>query len=324
MRTNRKKSMSQMNVTSLFPQSFLKESSLHHTLGEEFALGENGVMVFHWADFHETCDSVKTALENEPELMQDFQRREAGIAQLTTIPVWIKTRDKVHQTHMHELYEKHIFNRTGLIGGIDSYGPIEISFISGTGPFKTMAISECFNKTIYRDFILINIIRGKLPRRDFRVRVKSKVLFEYGEEFSRAQLVNLDQLTTNGLLFSVDSDLFHKEMAASPEFRIIIDTGSLAGAMGKNLDELKEHFSQFAFNLMYSSNKADSVTCQMNDMSVQSSFDFFKNKKVFLFVPYSKIKCEKDSHVQKIQEFMSYTKELVRDHYKNPFRKQSA
>jgi hypothetical protein len=324
MRNNRKKSMSQINVTSLFPQSFLKDSSLHHTLGEEFALGENGVMVFHWADFHETCDSVKSALENEPELMADFQRREAGIAQLTSIPVWIKTRDKVHQTHMHELYEKHIFNRTALLGGVDSYGPIELSFISGTGPFKTMAISECFNKTIYRDFILINIIRGKLPRRDFRVRVKSKVLFEYGEEFSRAQLVNLDQLTTSGLLFSVDSDLFHKEMVSSKEFRIILDTVSLAGALGKNLDELKTHFSKFAFNLMYSSNKADSVSCLMTDMSVQSSFDFFKNKRVYLFVPYSKIQGETDFQVRNIQEFMSYTKELVRDHYKNPFKTKSA
>lgn len=316
--------MSQVNVTSLFPQSFLQESSLHHTLGEEFALCENGVMVFHWADFHETCDAVKTALENEPELLEDFHRREAGIAQLTTIPVWIKTREKVHQTHMHELYEKHIFNRTGLLGGVDSYGPIEISFISGTGPFKTMSISECFNKTIYRDFILINIIRGKLPRRDFRVRVKSKVLFEYGEEFGRAQLVNLDQLTSNGLLFSVDADLFQKEMVSSQKFRIIMDTGSLAGALGKTLEELKAHFSQFAFNLMYSSSKADSVQCRLTDISVQSSFDFFKNKRVYLFVPYSKIESEKDSHVRNIQDFIGYTRELVRNHYKNPFKTKSA
>ena len=64
--------MSQINVASLFSQSFLKESSLHQTLGEEFALGENGVIVFHWADFHETCDSVKLALENEPELLEKF------------------------------------------------------------------------------------------------------------------------------------------------------------------------------------------------------------------------------------------------------------
>lgn len=316
--------MSQTNVTSFFPQSFMKDNALHHTLGEEFTLGENGLMVFHWADFHETCDSVKSALESEPELMEDFQRREAGIAQLTAIPVWIKTRDKVHQTHMHELYEKHIFNRTGLLGGVDSYGPIEISFISGTGPFKTMAISECFNKTIYRDFILINIIRGKLPRRDFRVRVKSKVLFEYGEEFGSAQLVSLDQLTTSGLLFSVDAELFQKEMVTSPQFRIILDTTSLAGALGKNLDEIKTHFSQFAFNLMYSSNKSDSVYCQLTDISVQSSFDFFKNKKAYLFIPYSKIQGENNTQVHNIQDFMSYTKELVRCHYKNPFKRESA
>ncbi len=314
--------MSQTNVTALFPQSFLKDNSLHHTLGEEFALGDNGVMVFHWADFHETCDSVKEALEKEPELLLDFQKREAGIEQLGTIPVWIKTREKVHQTSMHELYEKHIFNRT--IGGVDPFGPIEISFISGTGPFRTMAITECFNKTIYRDFILINLIHGKLPRRDYRVRVKSKVLFEYGEEYGKAHLVNLDQLTASGLLFSMDAEVFQKELAGSEGFRVILDTDSLATALGKNLDELKTHFSQYAFNLMYSSNKNNSVYCKLSDFSVQSSFDFFKNKKVYLFIPYSKIQSEKDTHVRTIKEFMDYTKCLVRDHYKDPFKKHSA
>ncbi len=316
--------MSQMNVTGLFPQSFLKDSALHHTLGEEFSIGENGVMVFHWADFHETCDAVKEAMEKEPELYDDFQKRERGIAQLSTIPVWIKTREKVHQTSMHELYEKHIFNRTQVLGGVDPFGPIEISFISGTGPFKTMAITECFNKTIYRDFILINLIRGKLPRRDFRVRIKSKVLFEYGEDFAKAQLVNLEQLTTNGLLFSLDAEVFQKEMAQTESLRIILETGSLASALGKNLEEMKTHFSQYTFNLLYSSNKSDAVHCNLKDFSVQSSFDFFKNKKAYLFMPYAKIECASDVHVKNITDFMQYTKTLVRDHYKDPFKKQSA
>lgn len=310
--------MPQTNVSHLFPQSFLKEGPLHQTLGEEFALGDNGLMVFHWADFHETCDSVKDALDKDPELREDFLKREAGISHLSSIPVWVKTREKVHQTSMYELYDRHIFNKS--LGGVDAFGPIEISFISGTGPFKNMAITECFNKTIYRDFILINIIRGKLPKRDYRVRVKAKVLFEYGENFSKVELVNLDQLTTSGLLFSVMADVFQKEMASSEKFRIMLDTNSLAQGMGKNLEELKNHFAQYSFNLMYSSNKTDAITCNLADFSVQSSFDFFKNKKAYLFIPYSKLVCE-GAHLQNIRNFMGYTKELVRDHYLNPKKK---
>lgn len=316
--------MSQTTVTGLFPQSFLKENSLHHTLGEEFALGENGVMVFHWSDFHETCDAVKAALENEPELMEDFQRRARGIDQLALIPVWVKTKEKVHQTNMFDLYDRHIFNKSQQLGGVDAFGPIEISFISGTGPFKTMAISECFNKIIYRDFVLINLLRGKLPRRDYRIRVKSKVLFEYGDEFGKAQLVNLEQLTTAGLLFSVEAEHFQKEMARSSHFRVILETQSLAEAMGKNLEELKAHFAKYSFNLMYSSHKRDAVTCQLEDFSIQSSFDFFKSRKVFLFIPYGKIECTQGKHVENIKGFMDHTKTLVRDHYKNPFKKHSA
>jgi hypothetical protein len=313
-----------MNVTGLFPQSFLKESSLHHTLGEDFSIGENGVMVFHWADFHETCDAVKEAMEKEPELYEDFTKREKGIFQLSSIPVWIKTRDKVHQTSMYELYEKHIFDRTTVLGGVDPFGPIEISFISGTGPFKTMAITECFNKTIYRDFILINLIRGKLPRRDFRVRIKSKVLFEYGQEYAKVKLINLEQLTMSGLLFSLDAEVFQNELAKGQCLRILLETGALASALGKNLEEMKTHFSSYAFNLLYSSNKNNAMCCELKDFSVQLSFDFFNNKKAYLFLPYSKIECTNDHHVKNIMDFMQFTKTLVRDHYKDPFRKEKS
>ncbi len=94
--------MVQVSVANYFPQSFLNENSLHVSLGEEFSLGENGVMVFHWSDFFETCDSVKFALENDPELLADFKRRELGIEQHSKIPVWIRTRNKVHQSNMFD------------------------------------------------------------------------------------------------------------------------------------------------------------------------------------------------------------------------------
>lgn len=316
--------MSETQVSPLFPQSFLTESSLHLSLGQEFPIGENGLMVFHWADFHETCDTVRESLESDSELFSDFKRREAGILHLATIPVWIKTKSKVHQTNMYELYERHIFNRSQVLAGADTLGPLDVSFISGTGPFKSMAISECFNKTVYRDFILISLLQGKLPKRDFRVRIKSKVLFEYGEDFSRAQLVNLEQLTTAGLLFSLDAATFQRDFAHCEDFRIILGTDALAEGIGKSLEELKAHISKYAFNLLYSSHKEDSVTCKLSDFSVQSSFDFFLNKKAYLFIPYTKFGTDSENHLRVIREFMAYTKTLVREHYKDPLKKKSA
>jgi hypothetical protein len=293
-------------------------------LGEEFILCDNGNIVFHWADFHETCDLIKSQLENEPGLMEDFKHRENALKRLSLIPVWVRTEAKVHQTTMFDLYEKYILNQTHLMGGVDAFCPLEISFISGTGPFKGMSIAECFNKTTYRDFVLVYLIQGRLPRRDYRIRLKSKVLVEYGSNFGQAELVALEQLTMNGMLMSMDSEVYMKKIQDVESVRILINSKMLSDARGKSLDDLKGHLSQYAFNLLYSSVKGDSITCQMKDFSVQSSFDFAKNKRVFLFISYDKLAESNPESVKSIREFVSQTKELVRDHYQNKTVRKTA
>ncbi|WPU63641.1 hypothetical protein [Peredibacter starrii] len=307
--------MALQNITQFFASSFIAENALTKTLGEEFVLCENRNVVFHWADFFETCDLIKNQMQNDPVLSEDFKNREAALARLALIPVWIRTENKVHQTTMHDLYEKYILNQTQLLIGVDPFCPIELSFISGTGPFKGMSVAECFNKTTYKDFVLINLLKGKLPKRDFRIRLKSKVLMEYGSDFNQAHLVALEQITTNGLLFSVDSDTFMKKISQSPQVRVLLNTEMLDGGQGKELPELKNHLSQFAFNLMYSSRKEDAIPCNFGDFSVQSSFDFSKEKKVYLFISYEKLAAVHPGSVKNIKNFVAHTRELVRNHY---------
>ncbi len=308
--------MALQNITQLFSPTFLNDSALLRTLGEEFILCENGNMVFHWADFYETCDLIKSQLENDPVLMNDFKQRENALTRLAQIPVWVRTESKVHQTTMHELYEKYILNQNNMLGGIDPFCPLEISFISGTGPFKGMSVAECFNKTTYRDFVLVYLIKGKLPRRDYRVRLKSKILAEYGSNFGQAELVNLEQLTMNGILLSIDSETYMKKISEQESLRLLIN-GKMLSGIGSTLDDLKGHLSQYAFNLLYSSSKEDSMTVKMSEFSVQSSFDFSKNKKVFLFISYDKLAESHPANVKAIRDFVIHSKELVRQHYQN-------
>ncbi|MBA2406112.1 MAG: hypothetical protein H0V66_15155, partial [Bdellovibrionales bacterium] len=206
---------------------------------------------------------------------------------------------------------------------VDPFGPIEISFISGTGPFRSMAIAECFNASTYKDFVMVYLLKGKLPKRDYRVRLKSKVLMEYGNEFGKAGLIGLEQLTMNGLLFSLDSDFFLKEISKEKELRILIDSNSLKDGCSKDLSGLKDHLAQYAFNLMYSSSKEDSVTCQLQDFHVQSSFDFLKNKKVYLFISYEKL-VGLNGKIKIIQNFVTHTRNLIREHYKTKLLSKSA
>lgn len=305
--------MANASLTELFPTTFLNESTSHQNLGESFQICENGNMVFHWADFHETCDSVKSQLQHDSKLKDEFEQKEIALNRQAHIPVWIRTDKKVHQTTMFELYERHILNQIELSLGIDPFEAIEISFISGTGPFRSMAIAECFNKSTYKDFVMLYLLKAKLPRRSYRIRLKSKVLVEYGQDFAQAQLVSLEQLTMDGILLSVDSDFYAQSIATQGEVKFLMDTNCLKEAKDKSLCDIKSHLSQYAFNLMYSSRKDDSFTCKTSDFSVKSSFDFLKNRKVFIFVPYSKL--SGNQKVKDVQEFVGHTRELIRTHF---------
>lgn len=316
--------MALQNITQLFAPSFLNDSPLTKTLGEEFVLCENGTMVFHWADFFETCDMIKAQLESDPVLMEDFKHRETALSRLSQIPVWIRTDKKVHQTTMHDMYERYILNLMQRMDGLDPFLPLEISFISGTGPFKAMSIAECFNKTTYRDFVLVYLIQGKLPRRDYRIRLKAKVLLEYGPTFGQAELISVDQLTMNGMLLSIDSDVYMKKLMDQEAVRILINGQMLVDGLGKNLEELKTHLSQYAFNLLYSSNKEDALVIKHADFAAQSSFDFSKNKRVFLFVSYEKLTATKSGSIKGIKDFVTHTKELIRAHFNQETGKKSA
>jgi hypothetical protein len=311
------------NITNFFPSSFLNSNGLPHSLGEEFSLCENGNMVFHWADFFETCDVIKARMETDPELKADFDSREKGLARLSLIPVWIRTATKVHQTNMFEIYHKFIMDQSHFPGGVDPFGPQNISFISGTGPFKHMALAECFNASTYKDFVLVNLLNGKLAKRDFRIRLKSKILMEYGDQFEKAILIQLEQITTNGLLLSMDSNLLGSVSDIKGHVRLLLDTKCLENSLGKTESELSDHLGQYAFNLMYSSKKEDGIEVSLGDIKVQSSFDFLKNHKAFLFVPYSHLKKDHPAAFKVLTAFVEYSRELVRNHYETVL-KQSA
>ena len=312
------------NITNFFPSSFLSKNVIPSTLGEDLSLCDTGNIIFHWADFHETCDAIKTRMLNDEELRADFETREKGLQKLAQIPVWIRTSNKIFQSNMYEIYEKFILDQSKFIGGLDPFGPLELSLISGTGPFKMMAIAECFNAATYRDFVLVYLLRGKLPRRDFRLRLKSKILMEYGENFSSASLINLEQITTRGLLLSIDAEQLMKTPSMKGQVRLLLDTKCLDEAIGKSMGDLSAHLSQYAFNLMYSSSKEDGIEIPFNDVKIQSSFDFLKNKKAYLFLSSNVLKENNPKAFKSLMNFVDYTRKLAREHYGVDLEEKSA
>ncbi|MFY7993150.1 MAG: hypothetical protein ACOVP4_07665 [Bacteriovoracaceae bacterium] len=301
--------LSQVDAFSV-DASFNQQPLFGQKLGDVLPLSSLGLIVFHWADFSETCEVLESQMKADETLSHDFIVLKERVQSLRSIPLWIKTKNKIRQFNLFELYSSYILNQT--TDRLDPHTPMDISFISGSGPFKNLAISECFNHQLYRDMVMVLLIEKKLPKRDFRIRVKAKILAEYGSQYESGHLFQMEQMTQNGLLFSCDSEFYFKEWPKMKNIRLLLNSQMMAEASKMSLEEMKLYFDQFPFNLMYSSRKDDAIETQSEQWSVSSGFDFFKDQKVYLFLPFNSI--EKDHHeaVTHLKSFVSSTKELVR------------
>jgi hypothetical protein len=307
--------MTDMLVSSTSIKSIQKRASVNGPLNDEIFLSDNGNIIFHWADFFESCEYIKQAIQSQHDLKQDFDKKEKVLKRLNLIPVWIRGQKKVIQTTMYNLYEHAILNRFNLVAHLEIKGDIELSFISSTGPFKLMPVSECFNKDTYKDFVMVYLLRDKLPRRDFRLRLKSKVLVQSGHNQSLVSLLGIEQLTMSGILFSINADEYAHFLSKQTEIKFLIDSVVLGKSIGKNLSELRDYLSQFAFNLFYSSRNEDSIICHTSHISVQSSFDFHLNNKIFLFVHYDHLKGVAGFDINLLKDFVSHARHLIRQNY---------
>ncbi len=279
-------------------------------LGDVFSLSNLNLVVFHWADFAETCEVLEQQMKTDETLAHDFIVMKERVNSLRSIPIWIKTPKRVFQYNLFDLYSTYIQNHGQ--ERLDPHSPMDISFISGSGPFKTLAISECFNQQLYRDMVMVLLLENKLARRDFRVRVKAKILMEYGDNFEHGHLFQVEQITSKGMLFSCESDFYFKEWSKVNQMRILMNTQMMEDASHMNLDEMKQYFDQFPFNLLYSSKKEDGIYSDATQWNTNSGFDFFQQKKVYLFLPFTAIKERHQTSVNHLKGFVDSTKSMVR------------
>ncbi len=290
--------------------AFNEQPLFGQKLGDAFSLSHLGLVVFHWADFSETCELLEKQMKGDETLSGDFVAMKERVHSLRQIPIWVQCGRKVRQFNLFDLYASYILNQGQ--ERLDPHLPMDISFISGSGPFKNMAISECFNHQLYHDMVMVLLLEQKIPKRDFRIRVKAKLLVEYGENFEKGHLFQLEQMTGHGLLFSCDSEFYFKEWAGIKNMRVLINSEMMNDASKMSLDEMRHYFDQFPFNLMYSSRKEDAVTFNTVDVHSNSGFDYFLHKKVYLFLPFEKIEDSHQHAVGNLKMFINTAKSLVR------------
>jgi len=280
-------------------------------VGEEISFNENKNMVFSWPDFADACDLFQTQILPDSALHNLYEVKRSHNNKLKNIPLWFKTQDgKIHSFSMFELYEYCILNKFNDYS-LDPYTQTSISFISAKGPYKLMAPSECLNKEIYQDFVMIYLLENKLPKRNFRIRLNAKVLF--GSVENEPTLAQLQQITDDGLLFSVNSDFFAKNVAQSEQAKFYLNPEVFKINNSGTINDLQKFLASKNFDFMYSSKKEHQFTFNMTHIKPQSSFDFFKDKNVYIFVKYGSIESSKALAVSEIEKFVKTTKLLIKD-----------
>ncbi len=289
------------------------------TLADSIPLTDNGVVSFSWTDDQETCRLWRELVQREPGLRADFERRLADTEKLRHLPVWLRGADGVLRTNLYELYSRHLREGAGPVPGISIPAFHEVSLLSPSGPWKRMALSDCFNLRTYQDFVIVFLIQDLIPQREFRLRVKSRILAEYGKGFGEACLVEVEQLTTRGVLLRLPAETFYAGMIPHGRARFLMGQRPLSAALAApNPRELRRQLGEWGTNPFHTLDKRDAFQVPCRDLQVGGRFDAGRTRETYLHVTYEQIRASHGPLAERLETFVARAHGLVRELVKLP------
>lgn len=287
---------------------------------ELFPQAEDGSpLQFIWSDYDECCAHFREKMKGDADVAKLREQKLTEISHLKNIPVWIKKGHKLYTTHLFEIYESHLQQKT--IFGYDVTAPMDISFISPSGPFKKMAISDCLNIQSYQDFVFLSLLDNKLPSREFRLRLQSRLLFESGSDFQHTLLGNLCQVTTKGLLFKVKAVDFFNKIKDSTQLRLLMNTQIFESTKDDvTWTDVKNTAKNWPAHPLYTQNKNDAFLIDPKELQLAHRFDYGRTSEVYFFVPFKHLSASHALMVKRIEKFLVEMKSCI----KNTMTKKSA
>lgn len=281
-------------------------------LTDQIAFGRDGCLSFHWSDFREACRLWQTRIAIEPNLRQDYEKRLRELAKLKTLPIWIRSGKTTTQTNLYDLYEGFICDQLWHGDDIFPRPLYEVSLISPSGPFKKMAVTNCFNLQTYRDFVMVFLLQDKLPRRDFRLRVKSKILAEFGPHFTDACLVELEQISSAGLMLRVKGSTFFSQMTPHHRVRVLFNSSVLMNAAQTNSAlDFRQEVAEWSTNPFYTHNKVDAFVIDCKDVHTSSRFDGDTTQDCFMRISFETIQTSNGPLAQKLKAFVKVAQKSI-------------
>ncbi len=274
---------------------------------------------FMWSDYDECCDYFRQKMKGDLDVVKLKEQKITELSHLKHIPVWIRRDSKLYTTHLFDIYENHLQRKSIL--NTDPSVPMDISFISPSGPFKTMAITDCLNIQNYQDFVFLSLLDNKLPSREFRLRLQSRLLFESGTQFENTLLGSLCQITSKGLLFKVKAADFFNKIKESSQLRLLMNTQVFETTkQSLTWAEVKSSVDSWPTHPLYTQNKTDAFLIDPKELQLAHRFDYGRTSEVYFFVPFKHLSVSNGLMVKKIENFLLQMKSCI----KNTMNKKSA
>jgi hypothetical protein len=273
----------------------------------------NNNMSFHWADYSLTCELYMDLIRKDTRVSSAHHTIVKNMDKLKTIPLWVKTIDGVSTLSLYDIYDALATKGNVSRLYVNKAGKMVVSFHGPGGPFEVLSPSECINKERFTELIFSNLLNGKLPVRDFRVRCNGKALVYYDLCFNKNTTINIEQITTDGILFSTSERDLREKILFSKEIKVLINLNLFHEVLKKSLTDVRNSFSEYTMNLFYTRDSRDAFHIQPKNLKFYQSYDYDLTGKQYMYCHYSNIKGQNDSLENILREFIEQLRSQLKE-----------
>jgi hypothetical protein len=176
-----------------------------------------------WSDSEQHILNIQKQLKSDFHLFSHIQESLEKLNTLKNYFVWIKTKESTLRLDLFSIYSDCL--RLGKLSqdNLKMDQQVHISFMSKRGPFIKKTLGECLNPQVYQEMAQNLVLNNLIPIRKFRLRMKVKLLAEFGQNFSDSTLINFHQLSSEGMLLTSEKNI----MTHDDPLRLLINPSAL-------------------------------------------------------------------------------------------------
>ncbi|MBL7665335.1 MAG: hypothetical protein JNM93_09385 [Bacteriovoracaceae bacterium] len=277
------------------------------------ALTTNQNINFHWADYSLTCDLYRDLVKKDSKFHQAHNSIVMNLEKLKTVPVWVKTIDNVTTLSLYDIYDALATKGKMSRFYVNKANKLVISFAGPNGPFEVLSPSECVNLDRYTDFIFSYLLQGKIPTRDFRLRCQGKVGCYYDVCFNKQTEIDVEQITSDGILFSTKDNELKNKLLYSKEIKILMNLDLFHKVLKKSFNELRNAFSDYRFNLFFTRDSRHSYHVIPKHLYFYQAYDHDMTGITYIYCYFQNFKGNNDVLENILKEFTDQIRNQLKE-----------